>query len=224
MRSYFPLKSSFNFLGKDIDACDVHRVLSSKLSPSRIAKIKNVAASRLIGPHFVVEKIHDIGNINAVMRSAENLGFPSLSIIEADRMKYSNRITQGADKWLISEKYKETSDCLKVLKDKSYQVIVTVLSDKAKPLNEIDFTKPSAIIFGNEKKGASEEAISLADEHCIIPSSGFSQSFNISVAAAIIMYHIQFKYGAKLLPTPEEQKILEAYYMLQTCKSPHLYF
>jgi tRNA (guanosine-2'-O-)-methyltransferase len=224
MNSAFPLQKTFSVLDKEISYEDVHKILSEKLSPARIDKIKKVAASRLIGPHIVTEKITDVGNINAVMRSAENLGFPSLSIIEAEKMKYSNRITQGADKWLISERYKNTETCIRELKSKSYQIVVTVLSDKAKNLDEIDFSIPTAIVFGNEKRGASPELQAMADIDCIIPSSGFSQSFNISVAAAIIMYHVQYKFGSKLLPTSEEQKILEAFYMLRTCKSPHLYF
>lgn len=56
---------------------------------------------------------------------------------------------------------------------------------------EVDWTRPTAFILGNEKFGISDEAVALADATAIIPMSGFVESFNISVAAALIMYEAQ---------------------------------
>ena len=59
----------------------------------------------------------------------------------------------------------------------------------AVPINTIDFTQKTALVFGNERDGVSEAMLALADGTCLVPTAGFTQSFNISVAAAVCLYH-----------------------------------
>ena len=164
--------------------------LEQYLSEQRRNRIEEVINQRTHTVVPVIEGLVNSGNISAVMRSAEAMGFYHLHIIENnDHFKHSERTSKGAEKWLISQKWATTLDCVTYLHSQNYQVVVTHLDDTAIPIQEIDFTQPTAIVFGNEKSGASQKMLELADKRCIIPMMGFVESFNISVAAAIGFYH-----------------------------------
>ncbi|MNK07480.1 tRNA (guanosine(18)-2'-O)-methyltransferase [compost metagenome] len=198
------------------------------LTPERKEKIERVAALRNFDTAVVLEGIYDRGNISAVMRSAEGLGFGNFHVIETqEKFKESARVTQGADKWVEVKKWKKTSDCVKSLKDQGYKICVTHLDATSKPLHEIDFSGKTALVLGNEKDGVTPEMVEAADHRVIIPMSGFVQSFNISVAGALSLYHISQdrlkKHGTNASLTAEEQGILKALYYLRTQDSAHQY-
>ena len=157
------------------------------------------------------------------MRTAEGLGFSNFHIIETfEKFKNANRVTQGADKWVESKKWKKTTDFVDYAKKNKIRICVTSL-EAAKPIHEIDFTTPLALVLGNEKDGVSKEMLEAADERVIIPMPGFVQSFNISVAGALSLYQIYQdrlrRMGKVSDVTPEQIEILKAQYALRTLDS-----
>lgn len=191
------------------------------LTEARRARIDQVVKGRNFSSAVVLEGIYDRGNISAVMRSAEGLGFANCHIIETgERFKESARVTAGADKWVETTKWKRTSDCVQSLKAQGYKIIVTHLDERSKPLHEVDFSGKTALVLGNEKDGVSPEMVAAADVCAIVPMSGFVQSFNISVAGALSMYHIHqdrlLKLGRNGDLTEEQQEILKAIYYMRT--------
>lgn len=190
------------------------------LTPERREKIDKVVAHRNFSTAVVMEGIYDRGNISAVMRSAEGFGFVNFHVIETqEKFKEANRVTQGADKWVEVKKWKNTQNCIQDLKKQGYKLCVTTL-EASKPISEVDFSGKWALVLGNEKEGVSREMIEAADERIIIPMNGFVQSFNISVAGAISLYHIYLdrirRLGKNQDLTEEQQDILKAYYYLRT--------
>lgn len=181
----------FKLKDKTIEPGKVIELLSEIITEERIGKINRVIESRTNNFVPVLENIFDRGNINAVMRSAEAFGFYNFNIIEKQNAKHkeSNRITKGTHKWLDIRQNHSASMAIGSLKKNGFQVFCTHL-EASKNISEIDFTKPTALVFGNEAEGVSEEMLSLCDGNCIIPMKGFAQSFNISVAAAISFYHV----------------------------------
>lgn len=164
--------------------------LERYVSDQRRARIEAVINKRTNTVVPVIEGLANSGNVSAVMRSAEAMGLHHFHIIENnDHFKHSERTSKGAEKWLIVQKWETPKECVSHLHSKGYKVVVTHLDETAVPVQDIDFTLPTAFVFGNEKSGASEEMLSLADQRCIIPMNGFVESFNISVAAAIGFYH-----------------------------------
>lgn len=71
------------------------------------------------------------------------------------------------------------------------QILAIHLSDKAVDFREIDYTRPTCILMGQEKTGITQEALDLADQDIIIPMIGMVQSLNVSVASALILYEAQ---------------------------------
>lgn len=208
--------------GKNYRVSDIIETLSHHLTDERVEKVQTTSARRTKSIVTVMDGIYDKGNISAVMRSVEALGFLDVHVCETqDSFKASNRITQGTDKWLNVTKWDESKPCAESLKKQGFQIVSTDLN-AAVPLAEVDFSIPTAIVFGNERDGVSKEFLEASDKNVIIPMNGFAQSFNISVAAAITLYHISLvrKNHATGDLSPEEQEYLFADYLVRCFEKP----
>jgi tRNA (guanosine-2'-O-)-methyltransferase len=153
--------------------------------------------------HFtvVLEDIFQPHNSSAVIRSCDIFGVQDVHVIQN---KYSSTVSRhvakGSQKWLDIKKYNQsatnTQDCLDDLRKDGYQIIATTPHNESCFLHEFDITKKSAFVFGVEKEGVSEYTMNQADGFLKIPMVGFTESLNISVAAAIILQDITTKLRA----------------------------
>lgn len=225
LSSRFPLSGRFEFAGRELTAHQVLECLEPYLTPERQERIRKTVETRTCEVVPVLENIYDRGNVSAVLRSAEAMGYLCAHVIElGEKFKSSNRVTQGADKWVEVRKWKSTPECVVELKRLGYQILATHLDERAKPIGEMDFTRPTALVFGNEKDGISPEMIEMCDQTVIIPMQGFVQSFNISVAAAISLYHVYLErtrsFGKQGDLSEEEKAIVRAEFSLRSSKNP----
>lgn len=215
-----------NFKNQAIDFADfsiepdkVLELLSDFITEERKEKTDVVLSNRSSFFVPVLEGLYDRGNISAVMRSAEAFGFYNMHIVEtSEDFKESQRVTQGADKWLNVTKWKKTKSCIQSLKDSGYKVFTTHMSEKAVSFDDLDLSQKTAVIFGNEKEGVSQEALDLSDGNVLLPMAGFTQSFNISVAAALSFQRAFLKEPKKI--DASEKKMLKALYYLRTINWP----
>lgn len=194
------------------------------LTPERRQRVDAVVRERCFEITLVLEGIYDRGNISAVMRTAEGLGFADFHLVENQpRFKEANRVTKGADKWVEVRRHRETSQVLPLLKAQGKRLVVTALTERAKSIEEVDFSVPTAIVLGNEKDGVSEEMIAAADDVVVVPMVGFVQSFNISVAGALVLAQIRAdrirRRGRNGDLKAEQMEILRAEYYLRTLDS-----
>ena len=97
------------------------------------------------------------------------------------------KTSASARKWVESVRHRDRQELETSLRAQNMQILATTFTPTAKPLRTWDFTRPTAIIMGNEHSGVNEELISMADGELYIPMYGMIQSFNVSVAAAIIL-------------------------------------
>lgn len=150
--------------------------------------------------HFavVLEDIFQPHNASAVIRTADIFGVQDVHAIEN---KYTNRVSRhvakGSQKWITSKRYKSDGDntkiCLDNLREKGYQIIATTPHNDSCLLQDFDVTKKSAFVFGVEAEGVSDFVKEQADGFLKIPMVGFTESLNISVAAAIILQDVTTK-------------------------------
>jgi tRNA (guanosine-2'-O-)-methyltransferase len=178
--------------GRLIPVETVVQTLGPYLTEERRARIEAALDGRSHHLATVVEGLINTGNVSAVMRTAEGLGVQPLHAVQGPseaRFKRSSRTAQGGDKWLDVHVWEGAADCAAFLRARGYQIAVTHLDDDAVPISHVDFTRPTALVFGNERDGASEAMLAEADVRVILPLTGFVQSYNISVAAAIGLYH-----------------------------------
>ena len=179
--------------------------------------------------HFtvVLEDIYQQHNASAVIRSCDIFGIQDVHVIENKyKSKVSRHIAKGSQKWLTFNRYNEdknnTIDCLENLKSKGYQVIATTPHNDSCVLHDFDITKKSAFVFGVEKAGVSDDIMKNADGFLKIPMVGFTESLNISVAAAIVLENLSHKLRNSTLDwalTVEEQQILYASWIEKTIKN-----
>jgi tRNA (guanosine-2'-O-)-methyltransferase len=192
--------------------------LEGFVTEKRKNTFKNILLNRTRHFTVVLEDIFQQHNSSAVIRSCDVFGIQDIHIIENKyHSKVSRHVAKGSQKWLNLNNYKEdknnTKDCLTRLKNEGYQIIATSPHNNTCTLHDLDISKKSAFIFGVEKSGVSEEVLINSDEILTIPMVGFTESLNISVAAAIILENLTNKLRNSNYPwrlSEKEQEILYA--------------
>jgi tRNA (guanosine-2'-O-)-methyltransferase len=222
--SRFPHSEFFDVGGIQFHSEEIIEKLDPQISSERREKINQVIDGRTYTVVPVMDGLIDYGNINAVIRSAESFGFQKMNVIQGTgQFKAANRVSQGADKWLDIDVYEKPEECIQMLKRQGYKICATYLGERSQPISDIDFTQPTALVFGNEHRGISEEIKDSADEFGILPMQGFSQSFNISVAAALMLMKVkelrEQKQGFHGDLDEHERLILRASYYLKAIKN-----
>lgn len=163
--------------------------------------------------HFTVvaEDVYQMHNASAVMRSCEVFGIQNMSVIEQRFGKrIDKQIAMGAQKWVDITPFDSVTQCIDTLKSKGYQIIATTPHTNDCVLDDFDISKPSALCFGTEKAGLSEEIMQRADGFLKIPMVGFTESLNISVSAAIILQNLTHRLRQSNIPWQlTEAQILE---------------
>ncbi len=159
---------------------------------------KNIIENRSRHLTVVMEDIFQSQNASAVLRSVDCFGVQDVHIIE-NRNEYTLNplVALGSSKWITMHKYSESSnnteEAFNHLRSQGYQIVATTPHINDIELEELDITKKTALVFGTELEGLSEYAIKNADIHMKIPMFGFTESFNISVSAALCMHHLSGK-------------------------------
>lgn len=150
--------------------------------------------------HFtvVLEDIYQPHNASAVLRSADLTGIQDVHIIEnRNRYQVNPQVALGASKWLNLIYYHENKDntlaAFESLRTQGYKIVATTPRAGGKNLEEIPIDNKLAFVFGTELKGLSQIAIDNADEYLRIPMYGFTESYNISVSAALVLFHLTEK-------------------------------
>lgn len=176
--------------GEPFSANEVLRVLEPHLTEERKQRIAEIVSRRTYSIVPVLEGLYDFGNVNAVLRTAEALGYQAAHVIELlTKFKKANRVSLGAEKWLDIRRWEATEPCVKHLRGLGYRIVATHV-EEGRDIGEIAFDTPAAVFFGNEHEGISRTLTGMADEFVRLPMRGFTESYNISVAAGIALYHI----------------------------------
>ena len=138
----------------------------------------------------LLEGVHDPHNQAAVMRTAEALGLQEVHFIDTDDQPFapSPRVTQNAHRWLDLSRHSDLDSAVAALHERGYQVWAAGFTADARPIHQLPIEQPLGLLFGNESLGVTEVAHSLCDGWFIIPLQGFSQSLNVSVAAAVALW------------------------------------
>ena len=161
------------------------------LLPERRERIDRAVAGRTRTLTVVLEAFCDPQNVNAVLRTCEAFGVQEVHVVEGPMKPYdrNKKISQNADKWLDVVRWKSTGECLVALRARGFALYATHLGEGSRPLGELPFGGEVALVFGNERRGVSDEARALADACYAIPMRGFVQSLNVSVAVAVSVSH-----------------------------------
>jgi tRNA (guanosine-2'-O-)-methyltransferase len=198
--------------------------LTDLIQPERLTRLEQVLAQRTRRVSLVLEELYDPHNAAACLRSAEAFGVQDVHVIAARHaFDPSPRVVQGADKWLTLRRHAGTAECVTALRAAGYRIWVSDLAPGARRIDAIDFGEPVALAFGNEHEGVSRTLADLADGTFVVPMRGFTQSFNVSVAVALSLYHAVSRRAALAGPAgdlpPEEHAALRQEWVRKAVKS-----
>ena len=158
-------------------------------TPEREAKLKEALRQRQYDLTLVLSNIHDPHNVSAIYRSCDAFGVAQVHLHYTTEAfpKLGGKSSGSARKWVESRRHRDSGELFGALRGEGMQILATSFSTAAKPLRQWDMLKPTAIILGNEHAGVERELLDAADGELYIPMRGMIQSFNVSVAAAIIL-------------------------------------
>jgi tRNA (guanosine-2'-O-)-methyltransferase len=205
--------------------------LSGFATGDRLKRFNEVLQYRTRYITVVLEELYQEQNASAVVRTCDCFGIQDVHVIEGkNRFNVNDSIAMGASKWLSVHKYKhgsnELKDCITHLKANNYRIVATVPDSTAVPLDKFNLSEgKTALLFGTELNGLSEESKQYADEFLYIPMAGFTESFNISVSAGIILSQLSWqlqnsKLDWKLSENEKDELILS--WLRESVKSSEL--
>ncbi|HKJ06312.1 MAG TPA: RNA methyltransferase [Flavobacteriaceae bacterium] len=202
--------------------------LETFVTDKRKQLFKEVLANRTRHFTVAIEDIYQPHNASAVVRSCDVFGVQDIHVIENKyEFNASNHVAKGAQKWIDLHYYNKkevnnTLQCIETLKKQGYQIIATTPHNESCFLQDFDITQKAAFFFGVEKEGLSQDVMQNADGFLKIPMVGFTESLNISVAAAIILQHLHHKLKASTVKwqlSEMEKEIKYAEWIEKTIKS-----
>ena len=159
------------------------------MTERRRARIDQVLRHRQMDLTLVLANIHDPHNVSAIYRSCDAFGVASVHLYYTTCAfpALSKKTSASARKWVDTVRHDDRESLFAALRARPCQVLATSCTPSARPVGDYDFTKPTAIIMGNEHAGVPEELIPHVDGEVYIPMFGMIQSFNVSVAAALML-------------------------------------
>lgn len=175
--------------------------LENIISEERKQRFLDILEERTNYLTVAIEDVFQLHNTSAVIRSCESFGIQEAHVIEG---RHGNRldkdIAMGAQQWVDLQRYDRTPDCIGALKNKGYRIIATTPHNDSCLLNDFEIEGKTALFFGTEREGLSQEVMDHSDGFLKIPMMGFTESLNISVSAAIILQTLATKLRQTTLP------------------------
>ncbi len=164
-----------------------------------------------------LEQVHKPHNVSAIIRTADAVGVHQVHAVwPTTRMRTLVSSAAGSNSWVSVKTHRSIGDAVGHLKAQGMQILATHLSARAVDFREVDYTRPTCVLLGQEKTGITEEALALADQDIVIPMIGMVQSLNVSVASALILYEAQrqrqnaglYRRDNSMLDEEEQQRLL----------------
>lgn len=165
--------------------------LEQQITLNKRTKMDEIVRNRTRHVTLLLEDIFQQHNASAIVRSAECFGVQDMHIVQ-ERFSFSvnTGVAMGSSKWISMYRYGNTPDAFKALKEQGYRIVATTPHATASNLEDLPLDGKFALVFGTENVGLSAYAMEQADEYVKIPMYGFTESFNVSVSAALTLYHI----------------------------------
>lgn len=178
----------------------------------RLAKLRAALRRRQPDLSVVMENIHDPHNVSAMLRSCDAVGVLGVHLVYTNESfpDIGAKSSASARKWVERTSHRSVTECYARLRSEGFSVYATRLDPQARSLYDLDLTRPTAFVFGNEHRGVSDEAASEADGTVMIPMLGMIQSLNVSVACAVSLFETarqRITAGAYDVPKMSEEEL-----------------
>ena len=163
------------------------------MTPRRFQRIQAVLDRRQPDLTVLMEQVHKGHNFSAVLRTCDAVGVFEAHAVTPEGKAIARRRTSagGSKRWLGISTYPTVEEPARALKARGFRILAAHLSERAEDFRKVDWTRPTALLLGQEKWGVSPQAEACCDGEVVIPMVGMVASLNVSVAAAVILYEAQ---------------------------------
>lgn len=198
------------------------------MTPHREEKFKRVIAKRQTDLTVIFENVNDPHNISAVLRTCDSVGVREVYIIqtiERPFTKLGKKSSSSASKWIDIHWFFSVEECMIEVRKKYKNIFGTKLTEQSKSLYELNLTESTALVFGNEHSGLSNELAASCTGNFLIPQVGMIESLNVSVACAVTLYEafrqreILGKYSSPALSETEMERVFKKWEQFSLPKS-----
>ena len=158
----------------------------------RAARVFEVLARRQPDLTVVAEDVYKPHNLSAMLRSCDAVGGGTVHAVRpTGGVPTYDATSASAHKWVDLVVHRTIDEAAATLRDGGMQIVAAHFSASAVDYRDVDYRRPTAVLFGNERSGVTARAAELADAHVVIPMLGMVRSLNVSVATAVILFEAQ---------------------------------
>jgi len=159
------------------------------MTPERRRRLDGVLDRRQPDLTVLAENLHKPRNLSAVVRTCDAVGVERIHVVPGELNPRRHwHTSQGAEKWVGLQLHESIEGACRALREQGFTLLGAHLSDQAVDYREVDYTRPTALLIGTEAFGVTDEALHWVDQEIMIPMMGMSQSLNVSVACAVVLY------------------------------------
>jgi len=171
---------------------DKYTFYTNNMTPARLEKYKTTLARRQLDLTIITDQVNKAQNVAALIRTCDAVGIHNAHVVTpAEGFREHKRTARGSQQWVNVVAHENITSALTAAKGQGMQLVCAHFSDQAVDFRGLDYTQPTALILGAEMHGVSAEAVAACDHQVVIPMLGMVHSFNVSVAAAIILLEAQ---------------------------------
>ncbi|WP_438951376.1 tRNA (guanosine(18)-2'-O)-methyltransferase TrmH [Porticoccus sp.] len=185
------------------------------MTPQRFEKIQQVLDRRQPDLTVITDQVNKGQNLSAIIRTCDAVGIHRVhAIYDAGNFRPHTGTAMGSQKWVKTEVHRKITTPVEQLQRQGFQVLAAHFEEGAMDYRDVDYTRPTALLLGAEKRGVSAQALDRVDGCVVVPMMGMSESFNVSVACAIILAEAQRQrqvaglYRQRHLPDEEYRQLL----------------
>jgi tRNA G18 (ribose-2'-O)-methylase SpoU len=157
---------------------------------------KEIEINNLDNHIVMLDNITSSENVGSIARSASALGINSYLVAKQAPHPFGRRalrVSMGHSSRLKLHLYDDIKETLKILKNQGYTLYAAEITKDSVPLSQITVTDKWVLLMGHEGHGISDDILALCDTVVHIEMEANVKSFNVAVAASIIMYNFKHK-------------------------------
>ncbi|MCR4659896.1 MAG: RNA methyltransferase [Bacteroidales bacterium] len=193
------------------------------MSDNRRQLFDRLATLRTRHVAVVLEDIYQAHNASAVLRSCDCFGVQDVHVVEnRNAFNPADDVAVGSSKWVDYYRHNSIAEAYAALRARGYRIVATLPHENDTMITQFDISQPTALVFGTELTGLTQEAIAGADAYVKIPMYGFTESFNISVCAALSLFSLTERMRADSnidwQLSDDEQLALKLHWAMQTIR------
>lgn len=159
-----------------------------RMTPERFRRLRAVLLRRQPDLTVLMERVNKAHNFSAILRNCDAVGVLEAHVVPPDGgVGVHHQIAAGSTRWVPVVRHPSSEDAFAHLRDSGFRLLAAHPGPDAVDYREVDFTRPTCIVMGAELHGVSDQALAAVDETVVVPMEGFVRSFNVSVAAALLL-------------------------------------